>query len=68
MFGRGLPLNSIRDMDELTLSEFAKLIQDEAENVKTLLESQLDTEALQTFNEFYWRTLFFTYRVSKETE
>ncbi len=68
MFGRGLPLNSIRDMDELTLSEFAKLIQDEAENVKTLLESQLNTEALQIFNEFYWRTLFFTYRVSKETE
>ena len=68
MFDRGLPLNSIRDMDELTLSEFAKLIQDEAENVKTLLESQLNTEALQTFNEFYWRTLFFTYRVSKETE
>lgn len=61
-------MNSIRDMDELTLSEFAKLIQDEAENVKTLLESQLNTEALQTFNEFYWRTLFFTYRVSKETE
>lgn len=61
-------MNSIRDMDELTLSEFAKLIQDEAENVKTLLESQLNTEALQIFNEFYWRTLFFTYRVSKETE
>jgi hypothetical protein len=68
MFDRGLPLSSIKDMDELTLSEFAKVIQDEAENVKTLLESQLNTEALQTFNEFYWRTLFFTYRVSKETE
>ena len=68
MFDRGLPLSSIKDLDELTLSEFAKLIQDEAENVKTLLESQLNTEALQTFNEFYWRTLFFTYRVSKETE
>ena len=68
MFDRGLPLSSIRDMDELTLSEFAKLIQDEAENVKTLLESQLNAEALRTFNEFYWRMLFFTYRVSKETE
>ena len=61
-------MSSIRDMDELTLSEFAKLIQDEAENVKTLLESQLNAEALRTFNEFYWRMLFFTYRVSKETE
>ena len=61
-------MSSIREMDELTLSEFAKLIQDEVENVKTLLESQLDTEALKTFNEFYWRILFFTYRVSKETE
>ena len=68
MFGRGLLLSSIREMDELTLSEFAKLIQDEAENVKTLLESQLNAEALRTFNEFYWRMLFFTYRVSKETE
>ena len=68
MFDRGLPLSSIRDMDELTLSEFAKLIQDEVENVKTLLESQLDTEALKTFNEFCWSILFFTYRVSKETE
>ncbi len=68
MFDRGLPLSSIRDMDELTLSEFAKSIQDEVENVKTLLESQLDTEALKTFNEFCWRILFFTYRVSKETE
>jgi len=54
-------------MDELTLSEFAKLIQDEAENVKILLETQLNTEALKTFNELYWRILFFTYRVSKET-
>ncbi len=61
-------MSSIRDMDELTLSEFAKSIQDEVENVKTLLESQLNTEALRTFNEFYWRMLFFTYRVSKETE
>ena len=61
-------MSSIRDMDELTLSEFAKLIQDEAENVKTLLESQLNVEASKTFDEFYWRTLFFTYRVSKETE
>ena len=60
-------MSSIRDMDELTLSEFAKLIQDEAENVKTLLETQLNTEALKTFNEFYWKILFFTYRVSKET-
>ena len=61
-------MSSIREMDELTLSEFAKLIQDEAENVKTLLESQLNAEASRTFNEFYWRNLFFTYRVSKETE
>ena len=60
-------MSSIRDMDELILSEFVKLIQDEAENVKILLETQLNTEALQTFNEFYWRILFFTYRVSKET-
>ena len=55
-------------MDELTLSEFAKTIQEEVENVKTLLESQLNTETLKTFNELYWRILFFTYRVSKETE
>ena len=55
-------------MDELTLSEFAKSIQDEVENVKTFLESQLNAEALKTFNELYWRILFFTYRVSKETE
>jgi hypothetical protein len=54
-------------MDELALSEFAKVIQDEIENIKIHLESQLKTEALQTFNEFYWKTLFFTYRVSKET-
>ena len=54
-------------MDEHTLSEFAKLIQEEAENIKTLLESQLATEAMIKFNEFYWRILFFTYRVSKET-
>ncbi len=55
-------------MDELTLSEFAKSIQDEIENVKTFLESQLNTETLKTFNELYWRMLFFTYRVSKETD
>ena len=61
-------MSSIRDMDELTLSEFAKSIQDEVENVKTFLESQLNSEALRTFNELYWRILFFTYRVSKETE
>ena len=60
-------MSSIRDMDELILSEFVKLIQDEAENVKILLETQLNTEALKTFNELYWRILFFTYRVSKET-
>ncbi len=68
MYDRGFPLSSIRDMDELTLSEFAKSIQDEVENVKTFLESQLNSEALRTFNELYWRILFFTYRVSKETE
>ena len=55
-------------MDELTLSEFAKLIQDEAENIKTLLESQLTTEAMKKFNEFYWRILFFTNRALKETQ
>jgi hypothetical protein len=55
-------------MDELTLSEFAKTIQEEVENVKPLLESQLNPETLKTFNELYWRILFFTYRVSKETE
>ena len=54
-------------MDELTLSEFAKFIQVEAENIKTLLESQPTTEAIRKFNEFYWKILFFTYRISKET-
>ncbi len=60
-------MSSIREMDELTLSEFAKFIQVEAENIKTLLESQPTTEAIIKFNEFYWKILFFTYRISKET-
>ena len=60
-------MSAIREMDELALSEFAKLIQDETENIKTLLESQLTPEAMKKFNEFYWRILFFTYRISKET-
>ncbi len=60
-------MSIIREMDELTLSEFAKLIQDETETIKTLLESQLTTEAIKIFNEFYWRILLFTSRVSKET-
>jgi len=59
-------MSSISDFDKLPLVELAEKIQRDANDTKQNLEAILSTEALQPFNNFYWKVLLFAQRVKKE--